>query len=507
MAMLLAVLIAVVLIAAASALLVVQLQSRRSSTGASNRELAEAAARTGLSRIETLINNGCGNGSVAIGCNAYRYLWEVSSGINNSNWDAAASAAGGPTIRPLLDQPCSFIPITSADLAVLEGGAVEGGRQDGGGTISSRYSLRSYSKSGSIGLLAVEGLTERTVNGNKIVVARNLITKTFEISDLGVSRKNMTDSAYELPQIAGRNLVLGESTASRTQTTGGVQLLLLDSQAKRDDFIRTDACDSSRLFNEANIYSGSRIGGIGVWPVFGQSLPGSGWFDANIETDKNSLGGERVWQCDDSGCNYSADVEVSGSVIRMPESKICVGNTAGRPCRVAIKSIDLASRTLMVEVQSRPVIFLISYGGYINLYGAGRICPVNAGSTSCLTSNPERFVIYSGSVDDTVNCSAVPVFGDSFVSIAGSSLPSAFVVLPEVTFRATSAVVMSGVIWADQICAPSGLTLSYGTATPGPGPGVLARASSLYSFPTSAPVGRYWIGARGTTVDPLQPWQ
>ena len=144
MALMLAVLMGVVLIAAASALLAIQLLSRRSGASASNRDLAEASAQSGLNRIEATLNGNGGD---------YRYLWEVPS----SAWADAASAAGGSTIRPLLSQPCSFKPLDAASLAVLQGGTVGGVRQDGGVPVTARYGLRSYSKSGLDWVLAWKG--------------------------------------------------------------------------------------------------------------------------------------------------------------------------------------------------------------------------------------------------------------------------------------------------------------------------------------------------------------
>ena len=485
MALLLAVLIGVVLIAAASALLAIQLLSRRSGASASNRDLAEAAAMSGLSRIEAQLNDASRD---------FRYLWEVPS----SAWADAASSAGGATIRPLLSQPCSFKAIDATTLAVLRAGAVGGERQDGVVPITSRYNLRSYSKTGLDWLLAVEGLSERG-QGSGALHARSLIARRFEVGVLGVPR---TGNWEDWAVLAGRELELGSSTVTGP---GLVQLVLDDTDDNRNSFAPSSSCDSGSLLSRVGASTGN-LGGR-IWPTLGQTMPGAGWFETNTAIDKMAVtGNERVWQIDDSQTyptNY-ADAVVSGNNIILPQSKICQDNSTNLPCQVRIQKIRLRSRSLLVETQSRPVILRLTYAGStIDVADKGKICAVLVGSTSCATGDPQRLVILGTTPDPATSCSDSTSTDQSYVSISGNSLPEALVVLPEATFRLSGAATLRGLVWANRICASAGLTL----LSQGGSDAVIKQANSLWSFPTTATAGRSVIRGRGTSTDPFQPWQ
>jgi len=485
MALLLAVLIGVVLIAAASALLAIQLLSRRSGASASNRDLAEAAAMSGLSRIVATLNGSSGD---------YRYLWEVPS----SAWADAASSAGGATIRPLLSQPCSFKPIDAATLAVLQASAVGGERQDGGVPITSRYNLRSYSKTGLDWVLAVEGLSERG-QGSGALHARSLIARRFEVGLLGVPR---TGNWEDWAVLAGKELELGSSTVTGP---GLVQLVLDDTDDNHNSFASSSSCDSGPL--QSRISASNNNLASRIWPTLGQTMPGAGWFESNTVIDKIAVtGSERVWQIDDSQTfptNYS-DAVVSGTNIILPQSKICQDNSTNRPCQVRIQKIRLRSRSLLIEAQDRPVILRLTYSGStIDLADQGKICAVRVGSTSCYSGEPQRLVILGTTPDAATSCSDSTSSDQSFVSITGNTLPEALVVLPEATFRLSGAATLRGLVWAKRICASAGLTL----LSQGGSDAVIKQANSTWSFPTNATAGKSLIRGRGTSTDPFQPWQ
>ncbi len=488
MALLVAVLIGVVLIGAASALLAVQLLTRRSGTSASNRDLAEAAALSGLSRIEAQLNQSSG-----------RYLWE----LPGSAWPEATNA-GGSVIRPLLSQPCGFSPIDAAALAVLQGGPIGAVRTDAGGTIGNRYALRSYARSGSDWVLTVEGITARS-GGNGVVLARRLVSRRFEVSSLGVARNGSWD---DWAVLAGREMELGGSqilnSAGNGSGPGKVQLLLEDTTANRSGFANASSCDSGSLL--ARVGSTSANLQDRLWATVGQTMPGAGWFDSNVVVDKSSTtGSERVWQCDDSQsppCNFS-DVTVSGSTIRMAQSKLCTGNSANRPCQIWIQTLKLRTRTLLIETQARPVILkLSSYRGSIDLAESGKICAVNLSSSVCLETTPERLVILGTAADTASSCNDSTSLDQSYVTVTGNSLPAALVVLPDGTFRLSGAATLRGLVWAKRICASAGLSLRTQVNTEP----VIQRASSTWAFPATATAGRSLLRARSTSTDPFQPW-
>lgn len=492
MALLMAVLIGVVLIGAASALLAVQLLARRSGSSASNRDLAEAAALTGLSRIEAQLNQSQG-----------RYLWELPSTV----WPDATHASGS-AIRPLLSQPCGFAPIDANALAVLQGGTIGAERTDAGGTISNRYALRSYARSGGDWLLTVEGIAARTVGqggggGSEVVLARRLISRRFEVTPVVASSGSWDDWAV----LAGREMELGGSqilnSAGSGSGPGRVQLLLEDTAANRSSFASGSQCDSSALLARVGSTSSNLQGRL--WPTLGQTLPGVGWFDSNIVIDKiGSTGPERTWQCDDSQalpCNFS-DAVVGSSTIRLPQTKLCTGNTNLRPCQIWIQKLKLRSKTLLIETQARPVILKLSPdGGSIDLAGTGKICAVNVSGSTCLAT-PERLVILGSAADTASSCSDNTSLDQSYVSISGNSLPAALVVLPDATFRLSAPASLRGLVWAKRICASAGLSLlTQVNAEP-----VIQRASNTWSFPKATSAGKSLMRARSTSTDPFLPW-
>ncbi|MFM8525489.1 MAG: hypothetical protein ACKOCM_07710 [Cyanobacteriota bacterium] len=494
MALLLAVLIGVVLIAPASVLLAVQLLSRRSAASASNRDLAEAAAMNGLNRIEAELNRPGGD---------HRYLWNLPS----SAWPDAASASGGASLRPLLSQPCSFTPIDAATLALLQGGSVGGERNDGGAlipAISSRYRLRNYTKSGADWVLAVEGFSERGAGSGRIQ-ARSLISRRYEVSNLGVSRAGTWD---DWAVLAGRELELGSTRILDGGGTGSgpgrVQLVLEDTAANREAFAATNSCDDGTLLARVGSSEVNLQGRI--WPTLGQAMPGAGWFESNTVVDRNATTGDiRVWQIDDSQSTPSnfTDAVVSGSTIRLPQSRLCTGNTANLPCQIWIRKIRLRSRTLLVEAQNRPVILRLSdFAGTIDLADQGKICAVAVGSASCYSGAPQQLVILGTAADTATGCNDSTSSDQSVVSISGDSLPEALVVLPEATFRLTGPASLRGLVWAKRVCAAAGLTLR---TLAGSEP-VIRRANATWRFPLTATAGRTLTRARGTSIDPFQPW-
>jgi hypothetical protein len=492
MALMLAVLMGVVLIAAASALLAIQLLSRRSGASASNRDLAEAAALSGISRIEATLNGSNGD---------YRYLWEVPS----SAWADAASSTGGSSIRPLLSQPCSFKTLDAASLAALQGGAVGGERQDGGVPITSRYALRSYSKTGLDWVLAVEGFSGRGQAPGSIQ-ARSLIGRRFEVSRMGVARTGNWDNWAVL---AGRELELGSTRVLNGDGSGAgnglVQLVLNDTTANRTGFASSSSCDSGELLARVGANGGNLSGKI--WPTVGESMPGAGWFEANTVIDKIAItGSERVWQIDDSQTyptNYG-DAVASGSTIVLPQSKICAGNTANLPCQVRIQKIRLRSKRLLVEAQDRPVILRLTYdGSSIDVADQGQICAVRVGSTTCYVGEPQKLVILGTAPDTATSCSDNQSTGQSYVSIIGDSLPEALVVLPEASFRLSGAANLRGFVWAKRICAAAGLSLASQVGNES----VVKRANITWGFPSTALAGPSLVRGRATSTDPFQPWQ
>lgn len=492
MALLLAVLMGVVLIAAGSALLAIQLLSRRSAASASNRDLAEAAAMNGLNRIEAQLNQAGGDD---------RYLWELPSNA----WVDAASPSTAASLRALLNQPCSLLPIDAATLALLQGGSVGGERNDGGVPITSRYRLRSYTKSGSDWVLTVEGFSERGAGSGRIQ-ARSLISRRYQVSNLGVSRAGTWN---DWAMLAGRELELGATSLRNGDDSGDgvglVQLVLEDSTSNRNGFASSSSCDSGVLLGRVGATTGNLSGRI--WPTIGQTMPGAGWFESNTVVDKYAATGqERQWQIDDSQSYPSniTDAVVSGSTIRLPQSKLCTGNTANLPCQVGVRSIRLRSRTLLIEAQDRPVILrLNSDGSTIDLANQGKICTVPVGGSSCYSGAPQRLVILGTASDTATGCSDSASLDQSYVSISGNSLPEALVVLPEATFRLSGPASLRGVVWARRICAAAGLKL---LTQAGREP-VVKLANATWKFPADTTAGRSLTTVRSTSTDPFQSWQ
>jgi hypothetical protein len=203
---------------------------------------------------------------------------------------------------------------------------------------------------------------------------------------------------------------------------------------------------------------------------------------------------------------------VNGTVtaISLHAEQICSGNSS-QPCLVWIENIQLRNGAkLSIETASsngaRPVVLrLLRPQESIKLTN-GTLCQADyQGSTSApLGCSPtpiaERLAIVASNGDDASSCNTAT----QILSITGSSLPAALVLMPQGSVLTSGTTAIKGLIWAKNICATSGLTLTTNNAS---GSSIVDGFKTTWKWDESLTFGRTVTrGIRGTGLDLFRRW-
>jgi hypothetical protein len=527
-----ALIIGALLLVASAGLAAKLLMLRRTGAVESYKQLAEMASSNGLNRILADLNDIEGSD--------ISYLWHLSQnqeyqpvGTPIKQWDLGESE-----LRPVLEQPCVSLNLTSSAKNALLGGDLSPQaslREDGRPyRIGMQYRLRSYSYSpgDSKATFYVEGYATQS-NGSKTqVLARSLLTRVLAL------RRYVTNN-NQWAVLAARNLSLGSSSIIGS---GKVLWLMDSSSASR--FANPGACSPSSLgaaTGSSNADTQARL-----WPVVGTDFPSPGLFDQLSLVDQITSGSttkRRIWNIDDrrattcaglspgsgqtgeaictrgetdsswsSGETTSTVKRVNGVVtaISLHAEQLCNGNTS-QPCLIWIESIQLRNGAkLSIETASssgsRPMVLRLLRPQESIKLSNGTLCQADyQASTSaplpCSTTPlAERLAIVASNGDEASSCSSAT----QVLSITGGSLPAALVLMPQGSVSTSGNAAVSGLIWAKNICAAPGLIL---TTTNPSGNSIIDGFKTTWKWDNSLTFGRTVTrGIRGTGLDLFRRW-
>jgi hypothetical protein len=281
--------------------------------------------------------------------------------------------------------------------------------------------------------------------------------------------------------------------------------------------------------------------GLQVWPVLKRGFPLTTLFEEDKLIDSVN-GITRVWsfddtdtladplvdpdsasfqaKCDSLVCARKADrssfakpqgvvVNPTSNTIKINADTLCNGQT-GFECHVFIEHLKLSKTQLLIENGTRPVVLHLekpqgdSYNsnlsGQIQLTGSSKLCGVTSG-TIC-NQKPERLIITANAGQTGMSCNAT----SHVLSFEGSSLPHAFIHLPQGTVRPSGDSTIHGVIWAHSICANDG---NIHLITEDANGTVVRAADELWNWSDDgfAGYGRMVTrGIRGTGLDTFKRW-
>ena len=536
MALPVALIIGALLLVASAGLLVKLMMLRSAGAAESYKQLAELASGNGLSRVLAKLND--------TQTTDISYLWRLSQdeqldpvGSPLQQWDLGETA-----VRPLMEQPCAPLNLTTNTKATLLGGDLSNGanlRSDGRpDSVAISYRLRSYSYSpgDSKATFTVEGYATQGSGTNQTVLARSLLTRVLAL-------KRLVRSNDDWGVIAAKSMALGPSSIAGD----GKALWLLDT-AGASRFGVAGACNPSSL--------GSALGSSNtslqtkLWPLVGGDFPSPGLFDQLAAIDQvngSNPSQRRVWNIDDkrpttctggspsnggsgeaictrgessatwSSGENAATVRRSGgagssiSAITLHADTICAGTSTTKPCLIWVESIQLRNgATLSIETASnagaRPVVLrLLRPQETINLT-SGKLCQADysasASSPLDCSSSPkaENLAIVASNGDSATSCSTAT----QTLKFGGTSLPAALVLMPQGSVSISSAAAMNGLLWAGTICATPGIALSTSNTS---GSSIIEAFKGTWKWDNSLTFGRTITrGVRGTGLDLFRRW-
>jgi hypothetical protein len=496
------------LLLTASAGLVVKLLMVRSAGSAESfKQLADLATANGVNRMIALLNT-----------NDVNFLWNLNQddsintvGTPLRQWNLLLS--GNETdllaLRAQMEQPCVPLPIiTAADREsikkTIKGGELSNNLRadDRPGGVAISYRLRSYAylPGESKGFLTVEGYATQGSGNTKTVLARSLLTR-------GLALKRSMPSNDDWGVIAGKTMDLGQSSI----TGDGKVLWLLDANGA-SRFGTAGSCTPASLgaaLGSTNTTTQSKL-----IPLQGSDFPDPNMFNEPTSTALDYVPSSktlrRVWNIDDNRTNNLcgpltgqrgpaicirdeddknpdtppptwARFEPAGTVkqdgagkitnITIHAENICVAedNTSTKPCVLYIDGIQLKDgATLSIETArnngARPVVLRMFERSTINI-NRGTLCQAgfNGSTTDTLGCNnsakAENLAIVASNGDNSTNCNANGATQN--LKFGGGSLPAALVLMPQGTVTIiNTAATLSGLLWAGNICAANGITVS-----------------------------------------------
>ena len=483
-----------VLALATSGLVAKQLMSRRVGTSEGYQQLAELAASNGMNRILAALNDKDTNIS---------HFWKLSQSDPNApigtplqQWDLT-----GSQLRKAMAQPCADNSSSGSTPNVLFGGDLsngynlkDNGRQE---PVQISYSLRSYNYSAGDrkAIVAVEGYATAGNSDNAKILGRSLVTRVIALQD-------QHNSHDDWGVIAARSMQLGAS-----KVFGEGRVLWMLNQQQADKAIEQTACNTSDLAKQLGIDSAStasRVWLLSSTTAANPEFPSAEILDQQTSIDRidSNLNSERrLWSINDNRslmCNggpppsgssgdaictrgesqrdwvsfdSGATVQRAGGRVKkitLHSEDICK-STPSRPCSLLIESIRLNSgATLSVETSSadgnRPVVLrMLKPEDSIELK-SGQLCQAKyrqqqSNPLPCQSadqSTASNLVILATGGSKTNSCIASGqrlTFGDK-------ALASALVIMPQGTVKVAQPASMRGVVWAHNICADKGLSLS-----------------------------------------------
>ncbi|KZR81560.1 MULTISPECIES: hypothetical protein [Prochlorococcus] len=228
--------------------------------------------------------------------------------------------------------------------------------------------------------------------------------------------------------------------------------------------------------------------------------------------------------------------EAKSWTVRIKQEDICIQQSnKSVACHIYVEHMDLENTKVFIENNKRPVVIHLELppddskfisglsSGRIELSDSSKLCGVNSGEVKC-NNKPERLVISQAVSSESLNCYEKRLKGDnanagsslqSILSIAGNSLPAAWVSLTGGTFTLTGDATMNGVVWAKSFCSQNNkLYLSTKSSDNDKG-SVVQAADELWEWNEKGLVqghnalslGRTITrGVRGTGLDMFRRW-
>ena len=523
MALALTMMVGMVLMLASGGIVAKQLMLRRLGAAESYKQIADMASSSGMNRILAVMNEPDTDLS---------HLWELRENNNDPNgaieeWTLSESSPA--VIRQELLQPCLPINSNLTDLGVFDGSLAGGGkvRSDGrGGAVETSYRLRSYGPDGSTGVFEIEGYTTQHGDTGTQVLSRTLLKRTLYTQD------DIADPKH-WGVLAGEVLELGNSSIiSDNSGHDGVALWMIDPEQTA-----VLAVDSSLSCKAAAANATDSSGNIAsmLWPRVNYSFPSRSLLNqtANghsknvhsevIEIDSKRAGKSTGAICreqDGSGdfddcTDRRSEVKVEGSSVRMTlhSSDFCPGSTKG-PCEIEVQSINLENdAVLSIETSPQKPIILRMRGSATRFnLSNGTLCQAQSGGSSSSIvgcSNPttqaraEQLVITAPAGDGAKDCGSA----SGNLTISGTSLPSAVVLMPTGSVVLDGPTSMRGLLWAQSICAQPGLSLNISNTS---GNSVIADFRKLWIHQSETDLFKFGRtlrrGIRGKGHDTFIAW-
>ncbi|CAE20436.1 hypothetical protein PMT_0261 [Prochlorococcus marinus str. MIT 9313] len=202
--------------------------------------------------------------------------------------------------------------------------------------------------------------------------------------------------------------------------------------------------------------------------------------------------------------------------VRIKKQDICANTDEA--CHLYIEHINLENTTVLIENDQRPVVLHLGspdetkLSNRIDLSEKSLLCGVNRQGTKC-NEAPEKLILVSkNSLKASKQCNSNDLKNDEkyVLSIAGKSLPAAFVLLKGGTFTLSNDAEMRGVVWADNFCSQSkkfSLTTKNQNSLKG---SVIEAGDELWNLVDGEEYTGYGRtitrGVRGTGLDIFQRW-
>ena len=527
-----------VLLLATSGLVAKQMMSRRVGTSEGYQQLAELAASNGMNRILAALNDKDTN--ISHFSKLSQSDPDAPIGTPLQQWDLT-----GDQMRKAMTQPCADNSSSGTIPNVLLGGDLSNGynlKDDGRQEpVQISYGLRSYNYSAGDrkAIVAVEGYATAGSSDNAKVLGRSLLTRVLALQD----HHNSHD---DWGVIAARSMQLGPS-----EVFGEGRVLWMLNQQQADNAIEKTACNNADLAGELGIDSpstASRVWLLSSTTAADLEFPSAEIFDQQTSFDRidgNPNSERRLWSIDDnrslmcdgslppsgssgdaictrseSGSDWvsfdsDATVQRAGGLVKkitLHSEDICK-STPSQACSLLIESIQLNSgASLSVETSSangeRPVVLrMLQPQDSIELK-SGQLCQADyrqqqSNPLPCQSANQStasNLVILATGGSKTNSCIA----SGQRLKFGDKALESALVLMPQGTVAVEQPATMRGVVWAHNICANGGLSLS---TTEPDGRSVIQSFQDTWSPDESLTFGRTITRAiRGTGLDRPVHW-
>ena len=493
MALALTMMVGMVLMLASGGIVAKQLMLRRLGAAESYKQISDMASSSGMNRILAVMNKPDTN---------LAHLWELRENKNNPSGaieEWSLSETSPALIRQELLQPCLPINSNAGSLGVFDGVLANGERvrSDGqDGAVETSYRLRSYSPDGNTGVFEIEGYTTQNGENGTQVLSRTLLKRTLYTQD------DIADQSH-WGVLAAETFDLGNSSiVSNDNRHRGVALWMIEPEQTAALAVSSSLGCQAAAANATN--SNGNMASI-LWPRVDYRFPSQSLLNRTANGSSKSIHSEvleidstRAGQSPGAICreqNGTGDfddctdrdheVRINGSLVEMTlhANDFCEGNSTG-PCEIEVQSINLENdAVLSIETsQDKPIILRMRGSATRFNLSDGTLCQAQSGGSGSNVlecSNPltgaraEQLVVAAPAGDDAKDCSSA----SGNLTINGSSLPSAIVLMPTGSVVLNGPTSLQGMIWAQSICAQPGLSLNISNSS---GNSVMADFRSLW---------------------------